>query len=780
VPQDGGTARWAVIASPTLAAEWLYGAVGLILGPVLRRSFFSDSRHCGPSPRVAGSHRDGGKEGTPVEIRLSNKGRAKTLCRFFFVVLAATILPVEMVCAADVGTPAALGVSPPGLDGTAPGLERSPAGPWAKGRILVAPNTGLPDTEFDSILRGHGAKSIGKIDGMNVHVVELPPGAQGNEQAVALALAHNPHVKFAEVDGVLSVAATANDPDFSSEWHLPKINAPTAWGTSLGTGVIIAILDTGVDGTHPDLAAQMVPGWNFYDNNSNTSDVYGHGTIVAGAAAAATNNGIGVASVAGGARIMPMRISDPSGYAYWSTVAQGITWAADHGARVGSLSYQGATASSTIISAAQYLRSKGGVLVTASGNTGALDGTSPSPYVMVVSATDQNDQRASWSSYGSFVDIAAPGVGILTTTRGGGYGSASGTSLATPIVAATAALVIAKRPDFAPSQVDSVLLATAVDLGAAGPDIYFGYGRVNAAAAVQQAAVTLAVDTTRPIVAIASPTGGTVSGTVAVAINASDNVGVARVDLRVNGAVALSDASSPYQYSWNSTVVANGTVTLTAVAYDVAGNSTVSAPITVNVSNAVATDTTAPTVAIASPTGGTVSGTVSVSVNSSDNVGVTRVDLRVNGNAVASSNVSPYKFSWNSTTVANGAVTLTAIAYDGAGNSRVSTSVSLNVFNATGTTASDTTPPTLTIANPVNGSVVNGNVTITTTAGDNSGTAGITQQLYIDGILKTSVAGTPLSYRWATQKIARGTHTIRVTARDKAGNSTAQQVQVTR
>jgi hypothetical protein len=563
---------------------------------------------------------------------------------------------------------------------------------------------------------------------------------------------------------------------------LPQINAPTAWNSSVGTGVIIAILDTGVDGTHPDLAPQMVPGWNMYDNNSDTSDVYGHGTAVAGTAAAATNNSIGVASVAGGARIMPVRISDPNGYAYWSTVAQGITWAADHGARVGNLSYQGASGSSTIISAAQYLRSKGGVLITAAGNTGASDSTSPTSYITVVSATDQNDQLCSFSTYGSFVDLSAPGTGIVTTNRGGGYGTWWGTSFATPIVAAAAALVIGERPDFTPSQVDATLASSAVDLGAAGKDVYYGAGRVNAAAAVQLAAQTNATDTTAPSVAIASPTGGTVSGLVSVSVTASDNVGVARVDLRVNGSVVLSDTVSPYQFAWDSTTVPNGTVTLTAVAYDAAGNAATSAPVSVNVSNTTITsDTTPPSVAIASPTGGTVSGTIGVSVSASDNVGVTRVDLRVNGGTIASSNVAPYNFAWDTTTSANGGVTLTAVAYDGAGNSTVSAPVSVNVSNTVSTpSVTDTTPPTVSITSPSNGARVSGTVAVSTSASDNGGASGIKQSLYIDGVLKATASGSTLNYKWNTRKVAAGTHTLQVTASDAAGNTASVSISVSR
>ena len=512
----------------------------------------------------------------------------------------------------------------------------SARGAHAEGHILVAPNPSSTDQDFDAALNTHGGRSMGKLRGLNVHVVNV---SKGKEKDATDKLSRHPHVKFAEVDTLIAPGAIADDPNFANAWHLSRIGATTAWDQTMGAGITIAILDTGIDASHPDLAPQLVPGWNFYDNNGNTSDIHGHGTAVAGIAAAASNNGIGVASVAGRARIMPVRISDPSGYAYWSTVAQGITWAADNGARVANISYQGAAASGAIQNAASYMRSRGGVVFVASGNTGGSDGTAPSNVLMVVSATDSSDALAGFSTYGNFVGISAPGVGIWTTTTGGGYGAVSGTSAATPVVAGTAALVLSARPSLSPSQVDSTLKSTATDLGAGGTDPYFGSGRVNAGAAVQSAAGSSGTqDTSAPSVSITSPTGGTVSGTTTVSVNASDNVGVTRVDFRVNGTTVASDSSAPHQFNWNSATVADGAASLTAVAYDAAGNSRTSAAVNVTVSNVVSppSDTTAPTVSIASPAGGTVSGSVPVSVNASDNVAVTRVDLRVNGAVVAS------------------------------------------------------------------------------------------------------------------------------------------------
>lgn len=230
---------------------------------------------------------------------------------------------------------------------------------WAPGRLLVQPRPGLSDSELDGVLRPHGGRAVGKIDGIGVHIVELPP--QASEKAVEALLKHNKHLKFVERDRLVEAAGFANDTYYANAWHLPKVQADAAWDLSTGAGVVIAVLDSGVDGAHPDLAGKLVPGWNLLDNNANTADVNGHGTAVAGAAAAATNNGAGVAAIAGDAMIMPVRIADANAYAYWSTVAKGLTWAADNGADVVNISYNGVSGSSTVQSAARYLQGKGGV-----------------------------------------------------------------------------------------------------------------------------------------------------------------------------------------------------------------------------------------------------------------------------------------------------------------------------------------------------------------------------------------------------------------------------------
>jgi subtilisin family serine protease len=178
---------------------------------------------------------------------------------------------------------------------------------FVKSRILVQPKAGLTVAELDKILKPHGGRRTHYLPQINVHVIELP--AQASEMAVANIMRGNPHIEFAELDQALEPNLTVNDPYYTSSWHLPKIGAPQAWDIKNGSGVVIAILDTGVDSTHPDLAPQMVPGWNSYDNNNDTADVHGHGTMVSGMAVAAGNNLAGSAGVAFGAKLMPIRIA---------------------------------------------------------------------------------------------------------------------------------------------------------------------------------------------------------------------------------------------------------------------------------------------------------------------------------------------------------------------------------------------------------------------------------------------------------------------------------------
>src|SRR5205823_13984 len=220
--------------------------------------------------------------------------------------------------------------------------------------------------------------------------------------------------------------------------------------------------------------------------------------------------------------------------------------------------------------------------------------------------------------------------------------------------------------------------------------------------------------------------GGSISGIVSVNASANDNVGLTRVELLVNGTLLATDTTTPYGFSWDSAAFAGSTDTLVARAYDAAGNFADSAAVTVIVASTAlppGPDTTPPTVSISAPPSGTVSGVVTVNVTATDNVGVTRVDLLVNGAVFASDTTAPYTFNWDTTALAGTTNTLTARAYDAAGNSGDSQTVTVTVASASGGSSQDTTPPTVIITTPSNGSTVSGNVTIATTATDNVGVA---------------------------------------------------------
>ena len=501
---------------------------------------------------------------------------------------------------------------------------------YVEGQILVKPRAGLSDAQLEKILNKAKGRSVSKLQQIGAHIVKVPPQA---EDAVIRALSNNPHVDYAEKDRLVELSAiTPDDPKYASQWHLPKIQAPTAWEASAGDGVTVAILDTGVEASHPDLVNNLVPGWNVVSNNSDTSPVMWHGTSVAGVVAATSNNALGVSSVAWGANIMPVRVSNTSdGVAQWSALASGILWAADHGAKVVNISYDVAIGSYLLNDAAQYLRSKGGVVVVAAGNANTDGGYSDDPYMITVAATTSSDAKASFSNYGNNIDVAAPGQDIYTTYLNGGYANTWGTSFASPTTAGVVALIMAANPRLTSNEVESILNSSADDLGSTGWDKYFGYGRVNAAAAVQMAMGTSASDTQAPDVAISLPAyDSSVSGQVLVNVDASDNVGVSQVTLYADGQIVGSDSTAPYEFSWDSTQVANGNTTLTAYAYDAAGNTGISSGVAVNVQNqTTVVDTTPPSVSILTPSGGqtTVSGTVTVTVSAVDDTAVAKVSL---------------------------------------------------------------------------------------------------------------------------------------------------------
>jgi len=463
------------------------------------------------------------------------------------------------------------------------GLKPESTGRFVPGRVLVRFRQDVSSFKAFQAIAESNAWSRAELPGINAHVVEVP--GVGREEEYLRHFLARPEVLSAELDRVLAPAqVTPNDPFYStSEWHLPKISAPAAWATTTGNGsVVVAVLDSGVDAAHPELASKLVSGWDVYYNTADTSDENGHGTQVAGVLAAASNNGAGVASVAWNCSIMPVRVTNGSGTTTYSAIAAGLTWAADHGARIANGSFE-ATDSSTVKSAAQYFQSKGGVVVMSAGNSGQTSTSPDNPYVLTVSASDQNDVIYPFSNRGSNVDLSAPGT-VYTTARGGDYTQAQGTSFSAPIVAGVAALVLSANPQLTGAQVQDVVKRSADDFGATGWDGLYGWGRVNASRAVGAAAgAASGADVTPPTVSITSPRDGSSvdAPLVSVSSSVSDNVRVTKVELYVDGKLTSSATSAPFTNSWNARKAKPGSHSLQSRAYDAAGNVGTSAFVTI-------------------------------------------------------------------------------------------------------------------------------------------------------------------------------------------------------
>jgi subtilisin family serine protease len=550
-------------------------------------------------------------------------------------------------------------------------------------QILIKMKSHMSEKAEEALFAVHGGKVVDSIPQIAVRVLKVPAA---NRDRVLEALRHNPNIEFAEPNTIATAGGLTNDPYVTNnqQWHLSKIQAIQAWDITPGNAsTVVAIVDTGVASNHPDLVGKLLPGYNFNANNTDTSDSSGHGTAVAGTAAAQGNNGQGVAGVAWGNSILPVKISDSTSYATYANMAKALTYAVDQGARVINISFYGSTSSSTLQSAADYVWNRNGIIFACAGNTGTNSPQYPAACNTVIAVSDINsaDTLSPSSTYGSFISLSAPGTNILTTNSDGGYGGWSGTSFASPVAAGVATLVVAANPQLSNASIVNILRNNSDDLGAAGFDTSYGHGRVNAYRAVVAAGVAPA-DSTAPTVAITSPSSGsTVSGTVNVPITSSDAVGVTKVEFYLDGGLAASSTQPSGTFTWDTLGSSNGAHTLRALAYDVAGNVGSSANVGVNVQNnvAVITDTVAPTALITSPTVGTsVPRNLKVSTSTTDNVRVVRVELYFDGSLAASSSTSSATFSLSTGKWARGSHTLQLLAYDAAGNAGSSAKVAIS------------------------------------------------------------------------------------------------------
>lgn len=511
------------------------------------------------------------------------------------------------------------------------------------GQILVRVKDGAAPKILSKHLASPASATTRVLKHRNIRVLKV---ADEQVETLLANLRNDPDVEFAERDFVAQAAALPNDTYAvtGEEWHIARLQLPAAWDVTTGNqNVIVAVLDSGVNSAHPDLAGQLLPGQNFVYGGTDVTDDFGHGTAVAGTIAAVGNNGVGVAGVAFGCRVLPLKVMDFSGFATYSDIAEGIQYAVDQGARVINLSIAGDSPSVTLQSAIDYAWSNNVVVVAAAGNNANSVPQYPAAcnHVVAVAATDEGDMLASFSSFGSYVTLCAPGVDIWTTQRNPAnpYGAWRGTSFASPMVAGVAALVISVNSALTADQIAEVLKQTADDLGPAGYDEVYANGRVNALKAVAAASALPGASAppvvVPPSVSLDTPTNPAqinFSESVTLSASASANANgssIVSVDFFANGTRLMSLAPAPYQFDW--TPPQAGVYSLVAVATDNQGARGTSAPVSLTVA---ALEAIPPTLTVKSaPKNGARLGTPALALagTANDNEQLDRVEASLNG-----------------------------------------------------------------------------------------------------------------------------------------------------
>ena len=394
-----------------------------------------------------------------------------------------------------------------------------PMGRRSSGHLLYKlRNNPSPESmrKLDMLLSRSQAAELVKVRSGRLRTIRAGSSVVGivstSDEALAREIMKTGAVEFAHPDYEVPEAATPNDPDFSQQYFHTKIGSERAWDFSIGSAVIkVVVCDSGIQADHPDLAGNLLlPGRNTASDNTDTSPVSSHGTLVAGTMGAIGNNGVGLTGMNWNIKILPGRATNKGGSATLGNLAKCIRWGADQGAKVVNASYD-AGQWPIMDSAGQYLRDRGGLLFIAAGNSGADISDSYPDYssFVLVGSTTSDDSRSSFSNFGTAIDMVAPGSAIRTTDVASGYRNAYGTSFASPIAAGAAALIWSLNPNFTPDQVETILFSTTVDLGGSGNDSVFGHGRLDAGAAMELASTYPGTSNSLPTASFfATPTSG--------------------------------------------------------------------------------------------------------------------------------------------------------------------------------------------------------------------------------------------------------------------------------
>jgi thermitase len=373
-----------------------------------------------------------------------------------------------------------------------PGVDNDPEGaPYVAGELLVAYEPGTSEEAEKTVVRRSGARTLEDLPG-EVRLVFFPAIRRQasevvRERALARALEYLGHravVEAVDYNYLREPYFIPNDPRLSNQWGLTSTRFRGAWNAAKGDGAKIALVDSGVYSKHPDIG-RIIAQRDFVEGDAVADDVYGHGTHVTGIAGALTNNGKGVAGGCFECGLLIAKVMGPIGFTTDSRIVQGIKWSVNNGADVVNLSLGGSGDSSVLSMAINRAYGQGAVVVAAAGNEGTNVPQYPAAYskVIAVSATTTDGRLASFSNRGDWVDLAAPGTGILSTSKSGGYDRMSGTSMAAPLVSGLAGLLASRG--MSADSIRQRMQTTAKDLGPVGDDPRFGHGRIDADNAVR-------------------------------------------------------------------------------------------------------------------------------------------------------------------------------------------------------------------------------------------------------------------------------------------------------
>jgi subtilisin family serine protease len=338
-----------------------------------------------------------------------------------------------------------------------------------------------------------GGRVVGAIPPLRVVEAAFPNGAARDAAVAGLRSAG----LTVQPEHAVHATRTPRDPYLGRQWGLFKVGAPKAWDRETGgtNAVTVAVLDTGVDLAHPDLAGRVTAGKDVVNDDDDPTDDHGHGTHVAGIVAAVANNRVGVTGVSWGARVLAVKVMDQDGTGSDCDIALGLVLAVRDGAKVLNLSIgaDGVDCGTITQDALDYVHDNGALTVVSAGNAAQRKNPTSAPAncgnVLAVGATGVADRVAPFSTHHPYVGVSAPGVSILSTywdpkKKTHGYATLSGTSMAAPFVAGLAALILSRHKDWTPDEVRTRITATAKDLGLPGKDDYYGTGRIDAARAL--------------------------------------------------------------------------------------------------------------------------------------------------------------------------------------------------------------------------------------------------------------------------------------------------------